>query len=192
MKHFLSILMFATFVSCKSLVKTTYGMNKNIEFKSQQEYENYVFKKYKIKAETIYYSDAQSFSPFLSSVVEKKVDYFYGIFQNDSLELRRSSNLLANQSCSARVLHEINTAKIDGDSSVTVNNIFKKLTFLNLSSHEKLNLTRGKKHKVILVFSYKAGLVRKDDFERVERLLSSMPDYELIVISLDRIDRLKS
>ncbi|HEY6505554.1 MAG TPA: hypothetical protein VIZ28_16380 [Chitinophagaceae bacterium] len=174
--------------SCKPVTNSVYGVNKNIAFKGLQEYKNYVEEKYKIDVNNLFYIDQDSYNEFISLVIETKSDYFLGIFLNDSIQVKKSGFLKENESCSGRVMEEIRNAS-GGISAVstTKNETFKTQSFTNIVTKIPLQFSKDGRKKIVLIFSYRAGAIHKKDFVQIQNLLESRSDYDLDIISLDKL-----
>lgn len=189
------ILMFSVcnlIVACKPVKKTLYGINKEITFSNKKDYLEYVQKKYKFNANNLYYADERSYDNFMNNIAQNHVDYFYGIFLNDSIKVKKSMFLSENESCRGRILNEMNSvSKNIASENTEKDNVFSINTFYNVSTNKPLNFKTGSHKKLVLIFSYKFGQLREKDFEEIENLVNQNKEYDLYIISADRIYDLK-
>jgi hypothetical protein len=189
MKNIVLILLLFT-LSCKVSQKIFYGTNKILEFKSLAEYKNYIFKKYDFDLHNLYYLEGKDYDTFMDYIFENKLDYFLGTFENDSTQFLKSAFLRDNQSCYARIETEVRGLSPLENLNKISNPIIKNTELLNINTQKKLDFAAGKR-KVILLISYKFGNIHKNDFNKLEALIKNLNDYELCVISLDRIFNLE-
>ena len=166
-----------------------YGTNKELNFRSRKAYTSWVHEKYRIDSTRLFYIAKNSYSNFIHLVVESKLDYFYGIFENDSIVLRKSNYLEKNESCIRRVLGEINTISKNNSNKVLQlkDTTFKSLTFYNIVSDIQLKMQNDNRKKIILIFSYKAGTITRNDFEQIQTAVEQIQGYDLLIISLDNL-----
>jgi len=185
MKNIILLLLLFT-LSCKESQQVFYGTNRNLEFKSLTDYKNYISKKYALDLHNLYYLSGKDYETFLGYVVENKLDYFLGTFENDSTQFKKSAFLRDNQSCYGRIRIEVNNLSSLENLNKISNPIIKNTGLLNINTHKRLDFVSGNR-KVILLISYKMGNVHKKDFNKLEDLIKNLGNYELCVISLDRI-----
>jgi len=189
MKSIILILLLFT-LSCKESQKIFYGTNKTLEFKSLTDYKKYISKKYDIDLHNLYYLSGKDYGTFLGYVVENKLDYFLGTFENDSTQFKKSAFLRDNQSCYGRIRTEVSGLNTLENLNKISNPIIKNTSFLNINTQKRLDFVPGKR-KVVLLISYKMGNVHKKDFNKLEALIKNLGNYELCVISLDNISNLE-
>lgn len=189
---FFVLLFFNLISSCKPIVKTIYGVNKKIAFSNKKDYLKYVQKKYRFNVNNLYYADEKGYDNFMNSIAQNHVDYFYGIFLNDSIKVKKSMFLSENESCRGRILNEMNSvSKNIASENTEKDNVFSINTFYNVSTNKPLNFKTGSHKKLVLIFSYKFGQLREKDFEEIENLVNQNKEYDLYIISADRIYDLK-
>ena len=189
MKNIMLILLLFT-LSCKESQKMFYGTNKTLEFKSLTDYKNFISKKYDIDLHNLYYLNGKDYDTFTNYIVEKKVDYFLGTFENDSTQFLKSAFLRDNQSCYGRIRTEVSGLNALENLNKISNPILRNTDLLNINTQKRLDFVPGKR-KVILLISYKMGNVHKKDFNKLEDLIKNLGNYELCVISLDNISNLE-
>jgi hypothetical protein len=188
MKHVFFIVVTGILFSCKPLVKTVYGVNKEIEFKTLTDYRNYVKAKSQIDLSKFYYIDSSSYYDFINLIVQAKTDYFFGTFINDSTVIKKSDYLMENESCVGRVLKEINYPKNESSQILTVKNeSLKTHVFVNVITNQPLQFYNDNKKKIVLVYSYKGGTIKKNDFIEIQNIVNSTETYDLVILSLDKV-----
>lgn len=176
------------FCSCKTIVNSVYGVNKNLAFKSLKDYEEYVRKKYEIEVKNLYYLDQNNYYGFLEQIIDNKIDYFLGIFLNDSSQIQKSDFLMQNESCGGRILKEIQSISDNPEGVSKIRNeVLKKYSFINMIEKTGLLFSNNGKKKIVLIFSYKAGLINKNDFVQIQNMINSTSGYELAIISIDKL-----
>lgn len=172
-------------ISCNSIIKEVYGVNKNHHFETKQKYLEYINKKYQIDAKKVFLIPKDKHNEFMNMVIENKVDYFYGIYLNDSTRFAKTDKILLNQSCYGRILDEIKSSSTINRKTEKDMNL-KKIDFYNLLTNEKLNLNNSETKKILLLFSVKFGRLRNKDFKEITKLIKGNEDYELKIISVDQ------
>ena len=191
MKYFIVIVCLFC-LSCSPIIKTMYGVNKNIKFKNTNDYTYYLSKNYHFNIENLYYAQNEtSYKELATDIINKHTDFFYGIFLNDTTQIKKSDFLIENESCRSRILKEINSMHKNNTPLNTQNNtLFKKNSFKNIVTDKPINLSANNRKKVVLVFSYKLGTLKENDFKEIEKLLFKN-EYDLYIISLDRVHDFK-
>lgn len=186
MKIYIFLIAFIS-VFCNSGEKLFFGANKDRNFSSVEEYRNYMKKTYSFDQNQFYYSDPKNYDSLLYYVARSKIDYLLGIFENDSIEYKKSFFLSDNESCVGRIASEIDTINKVGKSEKIRNNFFHNNRFINIETKQILNMHSSKAKKVILVVSHKLGRIHKNDFSKIEEIVNQAKGYELIVLSLDKV-----
>lgn len=187
MRHLYLIVILLLFYSCKPLVKTVYGVNKEIKFKSLNEYRDYVSSKYHIDLTKFYYLDSNSYYDFINLVIQTKTDYFFGTFLNDSTEIKKSDYLTKNESCVGRVLKEINYSAKENNPLKVKNESLKTHSFVNITTTAPLQFSNDNRNKIVLIYSYKAGTINKNDFIQIQNLVNSTTTHDLVILSIDNV-----
>jgi hypothetical protein len=189
MKNIILILLLVM-LSCKESERIFLGINKNLEFKSFADYKNYISRKYSIDLHNLYYLNGKDYDTFMYYIFENKLDYFLGTFENDSTQFKKSAFLEDNHSCYGRVKLEIRSSNLLEDLNKISNPILKNTEIFNINTQKRLDFVPGKR-KVILLISYKYGMIHKNDFKKLGNLIKNLGNYELCVISLDNISNLE-
>lgn len=188
MKYTFFILFIITaLISCKPILSGIYGINKDISFQSLNEYKNFITSRFEINVNQLYLIEPTHYNSFMDWVIQNKVDYFAGIFLDDSTQIRKSEHLLQNQSCTGRVLAEIKNAETLTPVATQQSMPLKTFSFYNAVTKEPLTFTDNNRKKIVLVFSYKSGTLNKKDFKEVQALVEAKPGFELWIISLDQV-----
>ena len=143
--------------------------------------------KYSFDQKQFYYADQNSYDSLLYYVAGNKIDYLLGIFENDSIEYKKSPFLSENESCIGRIANEIEVINRSEKSEKIRNDFFHNNRFINLANQQILDMQTSKTKKVILVVSYKLGRIHKNDFTKIEEIVNHGTGYELIVLSLDKV-----
>ena len=186
MKVFIFLIAFIS-TSCNSGEKLIFGANKDKKFSSIKEYRAYMKAMYSFDQKQFYYADQKNYDSLLYYVAGNKIDYLLGIFENDSIEYKKSLFLDDNESCIGRIVNEIEVISKSGKSEKIRNDFFHNNRFINLENQQILDMQSSKTKKVILVVSYKLGRIHKNDFTKIEEIVNQQMDYELIVLSLDKV-----
>jgi len=189
MKSIILILLLFT-LSCKESERIFLGMNKTLEFKSLTDYKNFISKKYDIDLHNLYYLNGKDYDTFMYYIFENKLDYFLGTFENDSTQFLKSAFLRDNQSCYGRIRTEVSGLSTLEKLNKISNPILKNTEIFNINTQKRLDFVPGK-GKVVLLISYKFGMIHKNDFKKLENLIKNLGNYEFCVISLDNISNLE-
>ena len=183
----LVILIFC-FNSCTSIIKNAHGTNKYVQFNDLGDYRNYISTKYKVDINKVYYIAKDSYNRFCNLVVAKKVDYFYGAYTNDTTEVQKSDYLKENESCLGRVIKEINSSPEEQQFNKKIKNFtFKEFSFLSIVNNTPFEFLNNGKKKIFLIYSYKTGTLRMNDFIQIENLIKSTSNRELVIITIDDV-----
>lgn len=169
----------------KAIANEVYGLNKTIDFKDRTAYYQYAQKHYAIDPSHFYVIDSASYFPFISEVIGSKTISYFTTFLNDSTEVAKSAHLVELPGCLARVQAEMKAMNETGNLPTIENKTFRRYLFYNAANQHRLMLSADTTKKMILVFSYKAGKVTKDDFIKAQQLVRSDNRYRLYIISID-------
>lgn len=186
------LIIFFVIIACKPVIKTVYGINRNIEFIDRPSYIEFLKKKHHFDFKNMYYANDETYNNFIYTIADSKIDYFYGVFINDSVKINKSKFLSENQSCRGRIMGEIENANSNlREEDFTIDYLLLKNKFYNIIDDQPLKLDFNKKKIIFLIFSYKMGSLRKKDFEEIEKLFNNKKDYVLYILNIDRIEDLK-
>lgn len=176
------------FICCNSGEKLIFGANKDKTFSSLSEYKSFMRDKYGINSKQFYQADEKSYNSLLYYIAGNKIDYLLGIFENDSIEYKKSIFLEDNESCVGRITNEIEAISKLGGTEKKRNIFFQQNRFINFEDQKKLDWHNSQTIKVVLVVSYKLGRIHKNDFIKIEEIVRHHTGFELIILSLDKID----
>lgn len=192
MKYIIFVLTFIFCLGCSSVIKEVYGVNKNKKFNNINEYTSYINENYNFSTQDVYYANDESvYNELVMDIITSHTNFFYGIYINDSIRVKKTDFLKENESCRGRILKEISNISEDPESTrLEKTTIFKDNLFKNIVTNKPLNLNTANRKKVILVFSYKLGTLLDKDFKEIKILLAEKK-YDLYIISVDRIHDLK-
>lgn len=169
-------------VSCKSIIKNAYQVNKEIQFESREDYKNIAETKYKIKPANLFYTSRSDYLRLIELINLRKVDYFYGIFTDETTKLRASNYLNDNQSCRGRIMKEMQSKS----GNIIRDSLFQKISFYNIINANRSIFPNGK-HRIVLIFGHTQGLLKRKDFKEIQDIVLKNPKFELFIISLDPI-----
>jgi|CXWL01.1.fsa_nt_gi hypothetical protein len=186
MRIFIFLIAFIS-ISCNSGEKLFFGANKDKTFSSIEEYKAYIKDKYRFDQKQFYQADKRSYDSLLYYVAENKIDYLLGIFENDSTEYKKSVFLGDNESCVGRIANEVELISKSIHTEKIRNDFFHNNQFINLENQQILDMRYSKTKKIILIVSYKLGRIHKNDFIKIQEIINHKADYELIVLSLDKV-----
>jgi len=192
MKPYIFIIKFITGVvlaynlSCNSAPKVLYGANKERTFASKNDYSAFINEKYGFKPDYLFFADNKSYDSLLYYTVGNGIDYFFGSFTSDTVEFKKSDFLSDNESCYGRVELEIRNIK-ENKGLRKPNYFFRNNSFINIVNGQKLELNKLNKKSIVLVISHKLGRIHHKEFAKIERLVESFPDIQLLVLSLDNV-----
>lgn len=182
MKYIIIILISITF-SCKPIFESVYQTKKGIDFRSVEEYKTTAETKYRINTNNLYYTTRPYHFNFIDILNATKTDYYYGIFTNDSSKVFPSKYLLDNQSCLGRVIREIGQPL----DSAGKDELFKKIAFVNISTNRPLEFNSNGKKKIVMIFGYTQGLLRRKEFVEIQKMVQQRNDCELFIMSVDPV-----
>lgn len=192
MKYIISIFAWVLCLSCTSVIKEVYGVNKNKEFRNIDEYISYISRQYHFSLKNLYYADDEAtYNALAMDIADSHTDFFYGIFINDSTQIKKTDFLKINESCRGRIMNEISIPTDKHADLLQKTITFKGNSFKNSITGQSMDLNTSNRKKIILLFSYKLGSLREKDFKEIEKLLTEK-GYDLYIISLDRIHDLKN
>ena len=181
--YFQLLLLLILVASCKPIVTTIYHVNKEVHFNSIEEYKQAAENKYGLNTAHIYYPPESDYQYLVNLIIARKIDYFYGIFPNDSSSFIFSEFLGNNESCLGRILKEIENP----DHLVRKDELFKQTSFFNLSTGEPISFKNSGKKKLVLIFAHTQGLLKKKDFLEIQKFVKDKDEYELVIVSIDPV-----
>lgn len=187
-RNILYLIFFLSIISCKPVVTNLYGINKKSNYKNKEEYLETIKKLYKIDFQNLYFVESEDYSDFMHNVAENKIDYFYGTFISVNKKLEKSKFLSENQSCSSRVLNEINSIENLESKNYFDDNLFQN-KLKNIKNNKEFTYKNGSK-VIVIIISPKFGKFHKNDFKEVENIVSSKNDYQVVFIAVDDISNL--
>ncbi len=170
--------------SCRSIITRAYGINKNIDFQHLNEYKDYAVRNYHIDTNKLYFIGRDNYNSFITEVSMSGADLFFGTFLNDSTEIKKSSSLTENQSCSGRVLSEITGNTVNIHAATQRNNLLKTNVLYNSTTNQPLSFANNK-IKVVLLYSYKSGSIRKQDFQEIQQIIDKTTTHDLAIVAID-------
>lgn len=181
-------------ISCGYLTTKKYGIKKEQTFRNRQEYLSFFEKKSHLDPNQIYYVDSLHFIYFFQQLVSRDSTIIYlGCVKDDSIWRVKSDLLIANGSCKGRLDSELDKLVSRQDKiNAEQWQAGPSLTNLGLRSvqNEKFISKRNDKKLVVLSYSYQFGTYYNDFYNKA-RVGEKKGYYDLIVVSLDPVYRLK-
>jgi|GEM_PF-6392490 len=180
------------FGSCKAFFGTVYGFNRNINFKSSDEYLSYVEKKRKIPRSSILIPDSTIYGEFLETVINEQMGILYGSFLNDSTRIKRSEELEENVTCMGRVLSDVrNNVVVIGvvNDSLVERYDFNQFTFRNAEDGSVYGMESSTKPvKLFLLYYYSGGNYFDKHYKAIFDFANDHKDQiDVKVIVTDRV-----
>ena len=169
--------------SCKAFVNVVYHPKKVVQFDDLEDYKITADKKYKINTENLYYISDSAYSSFINLIITQDIDYFYGIFIDDTSKIISSPFLKENPGCRGRIISELDISSY----TKTRDEIFRQFQFVNISTGKTLKFTDNGKKKLVLIFAHTAGLMMRKTFVELQKEVKRRSDYEVFIISLDPV-----
>jgi|GEM_PF-5777534 len=176
--------LFLFLTSCGQIIPVVYGVNKDKSFKSKDRYTKYATKHTAVDNTRLLYLKDDDLNKFFGSISSRNIDYYYGTFIGDSLEIIKSDSFELNRSCGGRIVPELDST-LNRKTSIS-NPVFKQVELFHMYDDSKFTFPAAPKKTVFFIYSYKMGSVHKNDFKSVNKFVEKHSDQmELFIISLD-------
>jgi hypothetical protein len=184
------------FISCKSIVMSTLGVNKNHHFTSRKQVFNYSSSATGLSPEQLLYPDSASMNDFFTHVIDNKKELLLGCFLNDSTEHLNSQFLAQNESCMGRIETEAKTALAAKNDTTIVkqvrSEIMQKILFRHSSDNRMLQpAVLNGKFSVFLLYHSAMGNYHRKSIQRLNQSLSAHGDSaRLYCVLMDDVGQL--
>lgn len=184
------LLLCATLMSCRAILAKKYGTNKPFDFKSKQEYFDYLDGKKHFEREHMIYLDAIDHAKIFSEL-GNPYSVYKGSFLNDSTFIKKSAYLMDNESCMGRMDGEIQkniVRKQFVDSFLSRSTFLRDYHFYTSDNHP-LKIDNGNKRlKVVLVYFYSQGSVYDYIYQEVYKTYAkSKKAFDLFIVCCDPV-----
>ena len=194
--YVLLLSLFVLGASCTTFLDLAYGLNKRFNFKTKESYIIFLRDKKNIDINGVIVPDSKSQSLFMESILRDSLTIYYGCLINDSVELKKTSELTHNLSCMGRILDDISHGEANLnklDSSLFVKSQFNKYQFNFLYNDQQLNIAQSnEKLTIIMLYSYAFGRYFDKTFNEVRKFHENhKKSTDLYIITLDNVSQLQ-
>lgn len=173
--------------SCARILPAVYGLNNHKTFASKADYTKYITQATRVHNDHVLYVHKSDFHKLMSDISTRNVDYYYGTFINDSMQVEMSGYFKDNQSCGGRIIAELKQSS--EKTKYIANSTLKEIRLYRMDDNSEFVFPNSNKRVIFLIHSYKMGSVHKKDYKHIAQYITSVDDLaELYVISIDPYD----
>lgn len=182
------LLLFIMQYACRPVIALVYGVNRNHDFKTTDAYLAYANRKNCLPEKNILFIDSAGYYRTVKYYVNnnKNFGFYLGDYLNDSIKVKESAFLKADEACWGRILKDMDTNVQTRQLQLCSDTFFNNKTLYYAASCKAFRFNSDDKQKIFVFYSTAFGTIFKKHYKKIMDFVQAHPDKaEVYVLSID-------